>query len=176
MALQGQLNQLADQIKTALVDGIESDGSICTDTSPAYGGTGTGEDFAGFSVYALDIDDEQVESEILDLPMIRFWTENTPIEYFLDENAAYMADMTLEVYIDEHHTKIIDSTAHNRKMLINWYLERLEYVLIILEITAVTEMSQRNPFSISHGKVSIEDEFLYMGTTKLTIEYSREVS
>ena len=174
--MQGQLNKLADEIKTAIQDRIESTGLVCTDDSPAYGGTDSGEDFSGFTVYALDIDDEQDDSEILDLPMIRFWTEQTPMEYFLDDNAAYMSDMTFEIYLDEHHKKIIDGTPHSRKMLLNWYLERLEYVLILLEITAVTEMSQRNPFSMSHGKVSVEDEFLYMGTTKLAIEYSREVS
>lgn len=176
MALQGQTNKLADELKSALQNGIETTGIACTDGSPAWGGTGSGEDFSGFSIYALDIDDEQEESEILDLPMIRFWSEQTPVEYFLDEGAAYNLDMNFEIYLDEHHKKIIDGTPHSRKTLLNWYLERLEYVLIRLEVTSVKEMSQRNPFSMSHGKVSVEDEFLYMGTTKLTIEYLREVT
>jgi hypothetical protein len=176
MALQGQLNQLADQIKTVLEDGIESTGVICTDGTPAYAGTGTGEDFAGFSIYALDIDDEQEASEILDLPMIRFWTESSPVEYFLSNAAFYLADITFEIYITEHHSKTINGTAHTRKTLINWYLERLEYVLLIMELTVVNEAAQRNPFSMSHGRVAVEDEFLYMGTTKLEVEYEREVS
>jgi hypothetical protein len=176
MAIQGQLNQIVNEIKDALEDGIESTGVICTDGTPAYGGTGTGEDLAGFMVLAHDIDDEQEESEFYDLPLVRFWTEVTPVDYFLDASAAYAAELNFEIFISEHHTKTIDSTEHSRKMLVNWYLERLEYILITLEFTAIKEMGVRNTRVMNMGRVTLEDEFVYAGSTTLEVQYLREVS
>lgn len=176
MALSGQLNKLAYEIKDALEDGVETTGLVCTDGTPAYGGIDTGEDFAGFTIYSINLDDDIDDDWIFHLPLIRFDIRTTVVEYYLDASAVYKADIIFNIFMDEEHEKTIDSTLHTRKTLMNWYLERLEYLLYLLDVTVVQETASRNLNSQNHGRMTENDEFFYVGETYLTIEYLREVS
>ena len=101
MALAGQINKLAYEIKTALEDGIETTGLVCIDGTPANGGTGSGEDFSGFTIYAINLDDDFDDDWIFELPLIRFNITSSVVDYFLDNNAIYKADVDFEVSIQE---------------------------------------------------------------------------
>lgn len=171
----GQVNALATELKQAIENGLTASGVICTDNSPVYGGTDLDEDFEKFFVYSINIDDE-LEDEIFTLPMIRFHIQTATVEYFLDESAGYLADIAFEIFFDQEHYRVISDEHIDRKALLNWYLEQLEYLLIKVQLESVMDMGTRNPSSINHGRMKAEDAFIYYGTTNLQIEYLREVS
>lgn len=179
MARSGQINKLAAQIKDALEDGIESTGAICTDGSPAYGGTGTGEDFADFTIYSIDIGDAEDDDMIEELPCIAFKCERAPVEYTLDNRFFYQSDITFEIRISFHHDKTIDSTSHQYSELVNWYIERLQYIMDILQLTVVNvSAGPYNTGSMNMGRVDSEfgeEGMVYVGQTFATVQFLQEV-
>jgi hypothetical protein len=174
MARSGQINKLAAELKTFIEDGIETTGAVCTDGAPAYGGTRTGEDFAEITVYAKDINDGEEDKMIETLPAMLISCERTPIEPMHDDNNIYQADFVFEFLIPFHHDKIIDTTTHNQNELLNWYVERLEYVLDHIQITSVMVAGKYPSTSMVMGAVSDEHDIIYVAQTFFTIQFAEE--
>lgn len=175
MAISGQTNKLADEIQDILENGMESTGLECVDGSPDYGGTGTGEDFAGFTIYSINLDDdENLNTE--DLPCIIFRVERTPVEYFHDGTAFYQADLLFEIRITPNYTKTINGTVHSKKHLVAWFIERLEYVLDHMVLTSVKEAGKRNMNTMMPSKYDEDTDFWYYGETYMSVQYLEEGS
>jgi len=169
----GQLNALCTEIKDILEDGIETTGAICTDGTPAFGGTGTGEDFAGFTIYATNLDDV-TETDITNLPCIAFRFDKTPIEYFHDDNKLYASNGMFELRIPLNLTKTINASSYNKKKLMNWYVERLQYVLDTMQLTSVMEAGKMNPTSFDVGTDDEGTNFWIYGLLYFSITYMEE--
>ena len=174
MARSGQINVLAAELKTFIEDGIETTGLVCTDGTPAYGGTGTGEDFAELTVYSKDNNDGEEDAMIEQLPAILMSCERTPIEPMHDDNNIYQADFVFELLVPFHFTKIIDTTTHEYNELLNWYVERLEYVLDHIQVTSVMVAGKYPSTSMVMGGVGEEHDLIYTAQTYFTIQFAEE--
>lgn len=176
MTTVGQLNKLAEEIKDFIVNGMEADNSECGDGTPAYGGTGTGEDFAGFSIYCVNLDEIEEADDELDLPLIVFHVLRSPFEELFD-GRLYQADIDITIWIPEKtdHTKTIGGNVYSRSELLGWYIERLEYILQNMAITSVKTAGRGNPESLVTGKVQgPKNDFMYEARTSLSITFLEE--
>jgi hypothetical protein len=175
MALSGQTNKLADEIQDILENGIESTGLQSTDGSPDYGGNSALQDFPNFTIYAINLDDDETMNTE-DLPCIIFRVERTPIEYFHDDAALYQGDLMFEIRVDANETKDINGTVHSRKHLVSWFIERLEYILDHMVLTSVKEAGKRNTNSMMPATYDEDTDFWYYGETFMSVQYLEEGS
>jgi len=174
MALSGQINVLSEEIRNLLEDGLETTGFVCVDGAPSWGGTGTGEDFSEIKIYATNLDDLEEDKNIKKIPCIEFRGDSMPVEYFNDAEVIYQADFVFEISIPIHHKKIIDSTTHRRNPLMNWYLERLEYVLDKWTPQTVMHSGKMNTGSMNMGKVSSGSDMIYYGQLFLSVSFASD--
>lgn len=172
LAKTGQLTALATELKSAIVDGIEDNGNVCTDGVPAYGGTADGEDFAGFEVYAINLGDGEADDFIETLPDIAFNGDYSVVEYCLDNNAIFQSNFLFEIRIPFHHHRTINGVVKHYSDLANWYLERLQYVLDHVILTSIMLAGRANFSSTTAGKVDDESEIIYMAQTMMQILYA----
>lgn len=175
VAISGQTNKLADEIQDILENGMESTGLECTDGSPAFAGTDDGEDFGGFTIYSINLDDDETMNTE-DLPCVIFRVERTPVEYFHDDAALYQADLMFELRINANQTKAINGTVHSRKHLVSWFIERLEYVLDHMTLTSVQEAGKRNLNTMMPSTFDEDSNFWYYGETFMSVQYLEEGS
>lgn len=174
MALSGQLNVLANEIKSLLTDGVETTGFICTDGSPAYLGTGTGEDLDGYTIYAADLGDVEADDFIETLPCVRFKGDSMPVEYMQDAETIYQADFVFEISFPFHHSKTIDSTLHEYSALMNWTLERIQFALDLWTPQAVMHSGKMNTGAMNLGKIDTEHDLIYYGQSFLSISFASD--
>lgn len=174
MPLTGQTNKLADELQDILENGIESDGTECSDGTPAYGGVGVGEDFAGFNIYSINLDDDEDENDTADLPCIIFKVDRTPIEYFHDGSAFYQADVSFEIRVTAEETKTINSTEHTRKTLVSWMIERLQFILDHMVLASVMDAGKMNTGAMGPSTFDDSTDFWFYGDTFMSITYKEE--
>lgn len=174
MVLSGQINILSQEIKELLTDGLETTGLICTDGAPAYSGTGVLEDFDGLEIYATGINDLEADNHIKKIPCVEFRGDRMPVSYFLDAEVEYQADFVFEISLPLHHKKIIDGTTHQYNALMNWYLERLEYVLDIWTPQTVMHTGKQNTGGMNMGRTSNESDAIYYGQSFLSVSFASE--
>jgi len=153
---------------------LETTGLVCTDGSPAFGGVGSGEDFAGMKIYATGLGDLEDDKHIKKIPCIEFVGDSMPIEYFLDTETIYQADFVFEISIPIHYKKIIDSTTHQYSALMNWYIERLQYVLDLWTPQEVMHSGKMNTGNMNMGKVSTGSEAVYYGQSFLSVSFASD--
>ncbi len=174
MSLSGQVNILSQELKLVLEDGIETTGFVSTDGSPAFSGTGTGEDFCDIKIYATNLDDLEDDKLIKKIPCIEMRGDRMPIEYLHDDKVIYQADFVFEISIPIHHKKIIDGTTHRRNPLLNWYLERLEYILDQWTPQTVMYSAKMNTGSMNMGEISKGSDMIYYGQSFLSISFASD--
>jgi hypothetical protein len=162
---------LSNEIKSLLTDGIETTGLVCVDGTPAHSGTGTGEDFAGFTIYAEDIGDVETDKMIETLPCIKFKGNSMPIEYHNDDTTIYQADYSFDIMFPFHHAQMIDNTIHEYNALANWYLEKLQYVLDLWIPAAVSHSAKMNTGGMNMGSISDEHDIIYYAQSFLSVSF-----
>ena len=97
-----------------------------------------------------------------------------PIEYLHDDKVIYQADFVFEISIPIHHKKIIDGTTHRRNPLLNWYLERLEYILDQWTPQTVMYSAKMNTGSMNMGEISKGSDMIYYGQSFLSISFASD--
>ena len=153
---------------------METTGFVCTDNVPAFGGTATGEDFDGIKIYAVGLGDLEDDNHIKKIPCIEFVGDSMPIEYFNDDETIYQADFVFEISIPIHHKKIIDSTIHRYSALMNWYIERLQYILDLWTPQEVMHSGKMNTGNMNMGRVSTGSEAVYYGQSFLSVSFASD--
>lgn len=177
IARQGQINKLSAELRDMLENGLETDGTECGDGSPSWWGTGTGEDFDGFTLYSIPTNDAEDDDMIDQLPAIAWQIERAPIETTLDHRTFYDAQISFEIRIPFHMTKTIDSTVHQYGELLNWQLERLQYGLDRMFLTSVNVSA--GPVctgAMNLGRVDDESDIVYVGQAFCNVQFLVEVS
>lgn len=111
------------------------------------------------------------------LPCIAFRCDRAPVEYTLDNNSFYEANITFEIRTPYLHTKTIDSTVHQYSELMNWYLERLQYILDRMYLTSVKVSG--GPLctgAMNMGRVDDVSDIVYLGQAFCNVQFLAEVS
>jgi hypothetical protein len=170
--------ELLAELKKALVDGITADGLVCTTGSPVYGGTETGEDFDGFNIYMISIEDYDDGSFGLtqSIPHINVDGEDYIQESFLDYEAQYQAVFRLSIVISQFNTLTIGSDTLRGNELGDYYVEKLKYLLDRFIPANVTLMERSIPEVTKHTSRDSNNEAFHTAYVFYTFGYLREIS
>ena len=138
---------------------------LVTDIKTALTDSG---DFSDFTIYRVDMDeDEDIDYEY-NVPNIIYGTTNVPIDYFMDGSRRMSADVVFNLHVNEFDT----IGGLTRKRLVNEKLDKLQDTLNDMQFTNLTTINYvcRAGEAVAKEEVG-EDEFLYRGIVTMSIEY-----
>ena len=97
-----------------------------------------------------------------------------PIEYHHDDSTIYQADFVFEISIPYHWKQTIDGTVHQQTSLMNWVIEKLQYVFDLWTPTSVMHSGKMNTGGMNMGKVDTETDMIYYGQSFLSISFASD--
>ena len=166
------INTVMSYFKGALESGIDANGAVASGT-PTYGGTDTGEDFDGFNVYVVGMNDT-IDFGSIELPalLITFDLFASSDAVFGDEPLGISISIT--PVVNDFYGSASDGGTYSNKEAINIYIDRLYEFIKFVQFPDVKLIGRDNTSPITPGSMSPNNDFYIAGMVTLNIEFMEE--